>query len=193
MMCYNHTMSDLLKHMANRRFNHTEKAIVKAFFSSSKSPNARAIAKRAKIAPSTVYRHHPDVHEIPSDLIRFILARYRRQMRRILRHSKTRISLLYSRMLVFISQNRSTFQNLIKRQYDYVLTEMVELLLPKIARAYNLPKNSRKVLDVYQGEIVAILRRWISQDGKNIDRVLIDVVALTRSIRQRLVKVVKDD
>lgn len=174
-------------HVMSRRFWRTEQAILRAFFSSKRMLSARVLAKRAQISPSTLYRHHKNVYEIMPDLEKYMLKRYTRMIRGLMRQRGVQIKTLYAKTLIFIAQNQEVFEMIMERGCEGVIEKMVGKLLPKIRRIYQIPRNAKESLKVYENEVAGVIEVWLREGCKRPEtEVLADVMYLTNTMRQRL-------
>ncbi len=179
------------KRLKDQRFRKTEEAITEVFFSSKRILSARVIAKRARISRSTLYRHHGSVYEILPDYEEYILEKYSRLMRGLLRRKGIRMKTLYYQMLIFMMKNKDIFKMIIERGSGSVVEEMVQGMGTKIVEVYKLPKNHEKMLAIYEKEIVGVLERWVKNDFKSDEMsVLDDIMYLTETLRSRLIPLV---
>lgn len=180
------------KKLKDKRFRKTEKAIIEVFFSNKKVLSARVVVKRAKISRSTLYRHHESVYGIVPDYESYILEKYSKLMRILVRREKVRAKTLYYQMLVFILKNGDIFRMIIKRGNGQLLGRMVQRIKPKLTKLYRLPKNCEKILAIYEKEIVGVLENWIRNDFEEDETMILsDIMYLTETMRARLMPLVK--
>lgn len=177
----------MLQRMSNHRFRHTEKSILDAVLSSRKILSVRAIIKRAHISRTTFYRHHRSAQAIVPDFEAYVLQKYHRLMRGLLRRPKISIRTLYLQLLVFIAQNQEAFTLIVSRAGDHIIEQMIHSLTPRLSEHYHFPLNSSSLVVVYVKEVAGVIELWIRDDCKAPDtEVLADIMYLTKFVRQHL-------
>lgn len=180
------------KKLRNKRFRETEKAILIAFFSSEGFLNVGAIARRAQISRSTLYRHHKVVCEIGLDYEEYILRKYNFLIERIMEKRKIKIRTVYHQTLIFILKNKEIFGLMIRRSNGYLIEKMIKKVEPRIKEIYKLPKNCNKILRIYRKEITGLIEDWIKNDFVEDEiAILDDIVYLTEIMRLRLMPLVR--
>ena len=180
------------KKLKDQRFRKTERAIIRALFSTRKMLGVRVIVKRAKISRSTLNRHHGSVHEIVPDYEEYVLGKYNRLMRGLVRKKGMRVKTIYHQMLIFIIKDRDIFKMVVGRGDGGLIERMMHKIEPKIIEVYRLPKNCEKILAVYEKEIIGVVEGWIREDFKEDEMVVLsDIIYLTETMRARLMPLVK--
>ena len=176
------------KRMANKRFRRTEDAILRVFFEEVNYVSVDEMAKKIGVSRSTIYYHHRAVREIIPDYEVFLLRRYRRKIRKVMRRKGVHMKTVYINMLLFIIRHREGFTVMMRNGNREILEKMVLEVTPKTGWHGGLPKNTEKVLRIYVCEVTEVLWLW-GEDGfleDGIKQVLRDVVYLTNTARQRL-------
>lgn len=175
------------KRLADRRFQKTEDAILKAFFD---DPHITAsqLARRTGVARSTIYNHHHSISEIIPNYENYIFMRYSRFINKTLaKDKKPNIRTLYVQTFSFILQHKKIFTIFIKTENFKIFEKIVKKLRPSSIDGFE------KVLDIYTSEVAKILFRW-GQKGFNkmhFENVLHDTLYLTETARERLVPMLR--
>lgn len=176
------------KRLNNKRFRRTEDKILQVFFEDDDDINASTMSKKIGVARSTFHYHHRAIRDIIPDYRKYILQKYRRQIRKLLRIESIHMKTLYFNTLLFIFHHQRAFKILTKNEDKRIIEDIVSELTPKLERIMNLPKNSDKILAVYKSEVVALIWLWIKGDytEEKINETVISIMDLTRSARVRL-------
>ncbi len=143
--------------MKNKRYRRTEKAILIALFSFRHFPSMGMIAKRARIAKSTAYRHHNNSYEILTDFEDYLVARYWRETRILMRIRRVRLISLFRQMLAVLAFHREELEILLGGGWDRVIEKLVTELKPKIIERL---KISDKQSDILVKEITGVIEQW---------------------------------
>ncbi len=176
------------KNMADKRFRKTEYAIFFAYYKLRSYPSAKKLAKTAKISRSTLYRHHKRVQYISVDYEEFLLRDYTKTINRLI-EKDAEIKIIYLRTLVFITAHRRVFIALFKEDRKEVIKSMIGLLKSRIiTKEWRLSGNLDKMYIVYANEILGVIECWSVQKftDKSLERVLNDILYLTRASRKKL-------
>lgn len=176
------------KNMADKRFRKTENAIFFAYYKLRSYPSAKKLAKTAKISRSTLYRHHKRVQYISVDYEEFLLRDYTKTINRLI-EKDAEIKIIYLRTLVFITAHRRVFIALFKEDRKEVIKSMIGLLKSRIiTKEWRLSGNLDKMYIVYANEILGVIECWSVQKftNKSLERVLNDILYLTRASRKKL-------
>ena len=174
--------------MKNRRFSNNESAIVNTLSGTKRLLSVRVISRRAKINPTTFYRHHQNVHQIIPDLEHFLYQNYLKVVRGLLNRPDIDARTLYLQTLVFILQNRSWFQIIQAHDNGRLLEQMIYVLIPKISTIYNFPSNNPAISLIFAKEIATIVEIWVESGHKAREtEVLADMLYLTKNIRTHLI------
>lgn len=176
------------KRMNNKRFRKTEEKILKVFFEEDNYISLDRMAKKIGIARSTLYHHHRAIREIIPDYQRYIMRRYKRRIRRLLRDKNTKMQVLYTGLLIFILQHSDVFAILYKNGRRDIVSDMIGLLTPRIERKLNLPKNAADIISIYVSEVTELIWLWIGRScpDQEINILLSEIKFLTDSARTRL-------
>lgn len=179
------------KRLNNRRFKKTEEMILKVFFEGECDSISR-LAKRAGIARTTVYLHHHRIAGIPADYQRYILYMYKKSLKKW-RDGET-VEKIFEKTLVFIIRNKGYYSIALRSNNGAVYHKMVEALRPFIVKAVVLPKNSRRIYNVYAGEVVALLYEW-GEKGFPEDKekeLLSNLLYVTKTFRSWLAPIMEN-
>ena len=171
--------------MKNKRYRRTEKAILIALFTFRNFPSMGTIAKRARIAKSTAYRHHTDSYEILTDFEDYLVARYWRETRMLMRIRKVRLVSLFRQMLMVLTFHREELEILINGGWARVIERLVAELKPKIIKRLKL---SDKQSDILVKEITGVIEQW-GQKGfceEEIAVIVEKIKYLIKTARERL-------
>lgn len=176
------------KRMANKRFRKTEEAILRVFFEGDYYICVREVAKKVGVARSTIYIHHRAVREILPDYEKYILRKYGRIFRRMMRNKNVRLKNLYLKMLLFIMQEKKIFGMLIKNGRRMALEEMILKMKEKIISHAKLPKNSEKMFKIYISEVMGLVAEWEKSNfaEAKVEELLGDMMYLADTMRNRL-------
>ncbi len=175
------------KRLKDKRFKKTEEAILRVFFEAKEYISVKSLAIKIGVARSTIYCHHKTMRDILPDYEKYILKKYSRMVRGLVKN-KISIKALYINMLLFILRDKKIFEILLKNRDKVVFEEMILKIEFVVEKEIKLPKNSEKLYRVFVGEMMALIERWgkdgFSEDGMN--GVLFDMLSLTRTARTRL-------
>ena len=176
------------KRLRNKKFRKTEDAILEVMLKEKDYMGLGAMAKEVGVARSTVYYHHRTVRAIVPDYKAYILMKYRRMIRKVLRNRRVRMRMVYLNMLTFMVINRRAFMIFDRVGDKSVMVVMIDELRRKVETMARLPRNSRKAFVVFRGEVLAILEKWSENayDEAEIGEVLSDLSYLTETARTRL-------
>ena len=149
------------KRLNNRRFYRTEEAILKAFFGNTYL-SVREVTRQVGIARSTFYHHHQSTAKILADYQRYIKYKYKRKTKKMLVSQKV--------------PERSILKNMIAK------------MQPRLVDIMHLPKNSKKIFLVYEGEVTSLIDAWCRNGMREdeINRLLDEIIFLTETARVRL-------
>lgn len=176
------------KRMANKRFRKTEEAILRVFFEEDYYVQMGEMAEKAGVARSTIYSHHRAVREILPDYEKYVLRKYRRVVRRMMKNGNVRLKRIYLSMLFFMIQEKRIFEMLIKNHRRTLLEMMIGEIKMKVISYARLPKNSEKIFRVYISEVVGLVEEW-GREGfleVEIEKLLSEIMYLTDTMRSRL-------
>ena len=175
------------KKLNNRRFRKTEEAILEAFFGNKVVLSARVIAKRAKVSRSTLYRHHRAVYRIVPDYEEYILDKYKKLIRYLIKNKGIKVKTVYYQTLFFILRNKTIFKLTVDFNNGETIEKIIKRILPKIVDEYKLQKNCEKALKIYKKEIAGLIEDWIKNDFVEEERVVLNnIMYLTNTLRRRL-------
>ena len=178
--------------MKDRRYRKTEEAILTAFFDEyKKGSTMRRLAKKIRVGRSTMYTHHHAIREVIPDYERYILNEYKQCVRERLKVKNIEIKMIYFDMLVFILKNRKFFEVFLKFEDRKIAIKMLGVLENKLVEYMRMPSNSEKILAVYKAEVVEVIFEWGRRDWpeKEIEKVLADMMYLTKTARDRLMPI----
>lgn len=175
------------KRLKNRRFMKTEEAILRVFFEEDNYVSLEQMAKKAGVARSTIYRHHGAVREIVPDYEKYIMARYRRMVRRMIRR-RVPLRQIYFQVLLFILANRQIFMLLLRNGDFAVLLGMIDELRERIGKTARLTSGSDKIFKIYKGEVVFLVKEWVESgfNSEEMSRLLDNIMYLTETMKVRL-------
>ena len=172
----------------DQRYQKNEEAIMSAFFRAQKGLNGKQLAKAARVSRATLYRHHKGAQAVMSDIEQMILEAYKKDIAKVMNGGKLRV--MFYRMLLFIEGHQKEFELIENRGDERALEEMVLELVPQVVRKYKIPAKYEEVLRIYEKEVTAVVETWILAGFSTSDMgVLKDIMYLTRSLRERLVKI----
>ena len=172
----------------DQRYQKNEEAIMSAFFRAQKGLNGKQLAKAARVSRATLYRHHKGAQAVMSDIEQMILEAYKKDIAKVMNRGKLRV--MFYRMLLFIEGHQKEFELIENRGDERALEEMVLELVPQVVRKYKIPAKYEEVLRIYEKEVTAVVETWILAGFSTSDMgVLKDIMYLTRSLRERLVKI----
>ena len=175
------------KRLKNRRFKKTEDKILEVFFQEECKCICK-LAKQAGVARTTVYFHHHRVSGIPTDYQHYILYIYKKTLKRIADKDNTKIDTIFEVTLLFMMQNKKMFKVALYYNDPTVYLKMIEMLKPLIEKGMGLPKNSKRMFNVYTVEVVELINEW-GKDGykeEEMKGLLKNIMYLTKSLRTRL-------
>lgn len=174
------------KKMANKKFKKNENAIFLAYYKFRDRPTAKALAKRAGISRSTLYRHHKSPHSIPENYEKYILEIYSKRIKNFLKQG-TPLKKLFFRKLVFIHNHHLIFGALFESGRKDIVKDMLDLIKTPILSEWNY-KNPEKLYKVYQNEVLGLIETWAENGFKadEIEIILNDIMYLTIAARTHL-------
>ena len=159
-----------------------------AFFRAQKGLNGKQLAKAARVSRATLYRHHKGSQAVMPDIEQMVLEAYKKDIAKVMKRGKVRG--MFYRMLLFIEGHQKEFELIENRGDERALEEMVLELVPQVVRKYKIPAKYEEVLRIYEKEVTAVVETWILAGFSTSDMgVLKDIMYLTRSLRERLVKI----
>ena len=176
------------KRLANKRFKRTEEAILRAFFESDNFISIEEMARRAGVARSTIYVHHRMVREIIPDYERYILRKYQRMVKKVLKNGDCEIYSMMMKVLIFILVNKKVFIVVLKGGSKRAIEQMINGLRGELIKIMRLSPNQEKVFAIYRSEVVELIEIWC-QEGFNrdkIEEVVNEIVYLTETAKIRL-------
>ena len=175
------------KRLNNRRFYRTEEAILKAFFGNTYL-SVREVTRQVGIARSTFYHHHQSTAKIVADYQRYIIDKYKRLTKKMLGAQKVPARMMYERTLLFIVQHKKVFKILLAGKERSILKYMITKMQPRLVDIMHLPKNSKKIFLVYEGEVTSLMDAWCRNGMREdeINRLLDEIIFLTETARVRL-------
>lgn len=181
------------KRLKNARFRKTEETILRVFFEG----ECRCIcklAKRAGVHRTTVYFHHHRVVAIPTDYQHYVLYMYKKTLKRLISGGDGKIETVFEITLLFMMQNKKLFKVALYTGDTTVYRKMVWMLRPLIEKSMGLPKNSKRMFNVYASEIVALMDEWGKKDylEEEMKTVLKNILYLTKSLRTRLAPIMEN-
>lgn len=179
--------------MQNKRFRLCEQAIFVAYYKIRDLPNAKKLAKRAKISRQAFYMHHKSPQWIPYDYEKYLLDSYSAKMKTFMVRKQIELRMLYLRLLIFVHTHKEMIGALIKDGRTEVIDEMVVKLKKRILLEWNLAGNLEEVFQVYKKEVAGVIEVW-AKDGfakKELDKVLKEIMFLTKTSPQRLAPLIK--
>ena len=176
------------KRMLNRRFKRTEEAILAVFFQEGEEICAGEMAKRVGVARSTIHSHHRSMRDIIPNYERYILRKYRRMIRKMMKNQNARLKFLYFKTIFFIVQDKNVFGLLIKNERRVFIEKMLMEMKEKMINYMKLPKNSEKILKVYISEVTILIEDWGKRGfiEEEIEKLLSEVMFLSDTGKMRL-------
>lgn len=180
------------KRLKNRRFKRTEEKILEAYFEG--ECTLCGLAKRIGVARTTVYFHHHRIASIPVDYQHYILYIYKKALTRIEKSSDLKIESVFEITLFFILQNKELFQVALRTGDTLVYRKMMIMLRPLIIEAIRLPKNSKRMFNVYAVSVAELLDEWGKSGFKEAEmkELLKNILFLTKTFRTSLAPIMED-
>ena len=173
--------------ITNRRYGETENGFLKEFLERGGNVTVTELARQLGVARSTFYYHHKNLLQFIRDHRICIFEDYSRTVQEIL-DKKTTMKNLFLGILVFMMNHRQIFQILVRVGVRDVFVEMMLEVRPQIEKYAGLPCGAERIFKVYVYEMVGVLRIWVENGlrEEEMDRVLKDLVYLTKTINERL-------
>ena len=168
----------------------TTTAVNLGYFLAKDKFDTRRIIKTAKISRSTLYRHHGGVHRVALNYEEYILSKYRRLSKKLMR-KKLKLRFICQRTLVFIMAN----QRIIKFVMDFNNSGIIEKLFINLSPVVTSSGKieDKTVLDICIKEMTALVEEWFG-DGcnkNNIIAVANKLAQLISTANSRLIDIVK--
>lgn len=180
------------KKLKDKRFIKTERAILRALFSSKKILGVRTIIRRAKISRPTLYRHHKTIYGIVPDYEEYILKKYNRLIGNLIKRNNITVKVIYCQLLIFILKNKDIFRMIVDRGDLRTIERMIGKIDMMVIAECKLPKNHEIMMSIYRKEISGVVEGWIKSDFLECEtNVLEDILYLTKTLRSRLLQVAK--
>lgn len=176
------------KRLTNKRFRKTEDALLKVFLEEDGYIGIGAIAMKAGVARSTVYLHHRAAREIVPDYEEYIMRRYRRIVRKMLKVRGVKLRTMYLKILSFIVADKRIFDMLLRVQGNRIFERMLEEIRVKLIVTMGLPKNSQRMFAVYESEVVKLICEWGNSGFREeeMGKLLMEIMYFTDTVRDRL-------
>ena len=176
------------KRMRDKRFLHSEDAIIRSFLSIRDSASVDYLTSRAQISRSTFYRHHKSVERIVLDYEDFLLDKYVKTVKGW--RENRELKFYFRQLLIFTIVNKKIILFLVQQGEKKVFEGLILELEPIILKAINLPKWAKTVLAVYRSEILGLLEEWAKEEflEDNLNRVLKNIIYLTVTAKERLIE-----
>lgn len=183
----------LVEKMSDKRFRKTELAIFIAYYTFQDYPTSRKLARRARVSRSTLYRHHPNVTDIPRDYEDYLLKSFNRAMRKAIHNKEVKLKIVILRMLVFIMNNKKILKLLFKKDQKSIIKKMLIRLKPRLASEWALKGDFADFFNVYMNEVVGIIEIWSKQNfsRNKLGITLNDIMLITKSAPKRLAFLIK--
>ena len=175
------------KNMANQKFRQSETAILIAYLGSRGYPTAKLLAKKARIARSTLYLHHQQPQNIPRDYEEYLFRCYKKKIARLLRGKNISLRTLFFHTLVFISQHRRAFQMLFRHRQSGIVKKMLDCLRNPILTDWRIVSPETLYL-IYENEIIGVIEGWSRQGFalRSLEATLSLLLHLTNTAPRRL-------
>ena len=169
------------KRLNDRRFQKTEDAILAVFFAMRGYVSMSRLAVKVGVARSTIYCHHASIDGILTDYEKYILRKYRRTVRKMMKRDTVQTRVVYRQMALFMLQNRKIFEILIRGGNKAVLTEMVREVIGVTSARMKLPKNHKIGTEIYVSSVVEILWKWGKEGlmSMELTKVLANILYVT--------------
>ena len=177
----------------DKRYRKTENKIDQTFQSTiQENPQTICLRpanfiRRAKISPSTFYRHHKNLDAALSHYDKKIFKKYYRHFHLIQKfHPNLKFNI--TTFLKFINENQEYFNIVFTRHNSEALFKMFELLKPQIYQVYNIPNNTPKTFKMLYFEVYSLLENWqkTNFDLSELDILQKDIFALFQTIIKRI-------
>lgn len=176
--------------MANKKFQKTENAIFLAYYKFRDFKTAKALARRAGVSRSTLYRHHQSPERIPENYEKYLLEAYSKTTKKILNQKDISSRKIYLRMLVFIHSNQIIFGALFKDGRKEIIKGMTDIIKKQILNEWNYPGADKKFFKVYQNEVLGLIESW-SEKGfeiEELENILNDILYLNKTTPKHLAR-----
>lgn len=143
--------------------------------------------RRAKISPSTFYRHHKNLDAALLHYDKKIFKKYYRYFRSIQKF-RPNLNFNITAFLKFINENQEYFNIVFKRHNSEALFKMFKLLEEQICQEYNIPKNTPKTFKMLFFEVYNLLENWqkTNFDISEIDILKKDIFTLLCTASKRI-------
>ena len=173
--------------ITSRRYGETENGFLKEFLERGGNVTVTELARQLGVARSTFYYHHKNLLQFIRDHRICIFEDYLRMVQEILDKGATMMNLFLG-ILVFMINHRQIFQILVRVGVKDVLVEMVVEVRPQIEKYAGLSCGAERIFKVYAYEVAGVLRIWVENGlcEEDMDRVLKDLMHLTKTINERL-------
>lgn len=174
--------------MRDKRFLHSEDAIIRSFLSIRDSVSVDYLISRAQISRSTFYRHHKNVKRIVLDYEDYLLNKYSKTMKGW-RNGKE-LKFYYKQLLLFIIANKKIVLFLVQHGEKGIFERLIMKLEPIIVKRIKLPERAKTTLIVYRSEIMGLLEEWAREEffEEKLNKVLKNIVYLTLTMKDRLME-----
>lgn len=157
-----------------------------ALFTAREILSVDRLIKIAGISRSTLYRHHKSVYEIAPNYERYILKKYNRALKRVLKTKRIRLSCIYRKMLIFIRTHHQIIKFILKYGKPDLIEKMINTLRPKLIFTGKITNEA--MFEIYCKEVSGVIVRWIlnGSEKSEILSVVDKIIYLTDSAKLRL-------
>lgn len=181
------------KRLRNKRFFRTEESIRKAYLIFRETISPERLIREAHISRSTLYRHHKNIYEIVPNYEAYVISRYTKFAKRLIKIRYLHLKDIYEQTLIFIVKHQDTVNFLMQCSDRNIIENFLCILKPKILATGKVPDG--EILDIYIKEIATIIMTW-QRSGPHKSEIPIaldKIIYLTNTAHTRLGPLVNFD
>ena len=182
------------KNMANKKFRKRELAISAAYFTFEDQRTSKAIAKRAGVSRSTLFRHHGSIQNIPQNYEDYLLSIFIDRINHLSdRQNNLPLKTTYFHTLIFISNHKKEFKGLFNDGHKDIIKKMLDVLKPIIASNLYYLGSADKIYNIYENEVLGVIETWDEHNYSitKLKRVLNDILYLTETAPKHLTPLIE--
>ena len=181
-----HKITD--KNMSNKHYRRTENDIFAAYFSSNHPRTASIIAKHAGISRSTLFRHHGNIQNIPTNYEDYLFRKYDHRIATLCQKQTPSLKVIYFHTLAFITNHKDIYKGLFLDNHKVIIKKMLDRIKPIIISNPYYSGSIEKVYNIYENEILGVIEAWSYYDFSvtRLNRALNDILYLTETAPKHL-------